>query len=702
MKIRAKQDLSQSLVSLLQKVISLVKRKPSNRNRTRALRCEGLEARQLFAADSFVGIFEAGRWSLSDNPAQQISFGLPGDQPVIGDWNGDGRETPGVYRNGIWVLDLTGNGFDANDKVLQFGLPGDKAVAGDWDGDGIDTVGVFRDGAWFFDRNGNGYDEADVDPVFFGLGSDTPVSGDWQGDGKDTPGIYRAGTWVLDLSGNGFDAGDRFLQFGLPGDQPVSGDWNKDGKDTPGVLQNNRWFFDLEGNGYTGEVGTWNNLQTGGIAVAGESSIGPRETETPSGGGDVGSPGPAMPPKTGEPGTPTSPPSPVLIPEVTVEGIADGQATSVSFGDVKVGQVVVRDFKVHNSGNATLTLEHLQVPSGFTIIDGLPSSLAPNAFATFRIGMTTLTPGTHSGTLSFKTNDSDESVYNFNIIGSVTPTPPTPPVSSPEITVEGISDGQADAISFGDVKVGQNATRTFTIRNTGNATLTLRQLQVPSGFTILSGLPRNLAPNSTTALRIGMVTSTAGSRSGTISFVTNDMSRPVFNFDIKGSVTAPVTSNFGSVLSFLTSEGTSGSIVLKTVRNYNATGNNLRLYADFFSPTGAAIRTDVLIGQPNNAFGNQTTPQILSLDSGRYVIAWRGTSLSGRKDIHYSILDPYGIAVGSSDRTANIGHSTNLELKSISKVSNGFRLSWLDLSNNRSIRRTFNMVGIPITGEIRN
>ena len=37
------------------------------------------------------------------------SFGLPGDQPVMGDWTGDGRIRVGVFRNGEWYLDLNGN-----------------------------------------------------------------------------------------------------------------------------------------------------------------------------------------------------------------------------------------------------------------------------------------------------------------------------------------------------------------------------------------------------------------------------------------------------------------------------------------------------------------------------------------------------------------------------------------------------------------
>ncbi len=39
---------------------------------------------------------------------------------------------------------MTGNGFDAGDRFLQFGLPGDQPVSGDWNKDGKDTPAFYR------------------------------------------------------------------------------------------------------------------------------------------------------------------------------------------------------------------------------------------------------------------------------------------------------------------------------------------------------------------------------------------------------------------------------------------------------------------------------------------------------------------------------------------------------------------------------
>ncbi|NJN45303.1 MAG: PKD domain-containing protein, partial [Candidatus Competibacteraceae bacterium] len=89
----------------------------------------------------------------------------PGDLPVAGDWNGNNTAKVGVYRKGSWFLDFNGN--DQWDGCAQdggqdaclfnsFGAPNDLPVAGDWNGDGMDAVGVYRDGTWFLDTNGNG------------------------------------------------------------------------------------------------------------------------------------------------------------------------------------------------------------------------------------------------------------------------------------------------------------------------------------------------------------------------------------------------------------------------------------------------------------------------------------------------------------------------------------------------------------------
>ncbi len=78
-----------------------------------------------------------------------LFFGFPGDKAISGDWNGDGFRQLGVVRStgagdslASWFLpvsdDLT------HPTVLTFGFTSDTPVVGDWNGDGKDDIGVYR------------------------------------------------------------------------------------------------------------------------------------------------------------------------------------------------------------------------------------------------------------------------------------------------------------------------------------------------------------------------------------------------------------------------------------------------------------------------------------------------------------------------------------------------------------------------------
>jgi hypothetical protein len=62
-----------------------------------------------------------------------LNYGIPGDQPVTGDWDADGVDTIGVYRNGVFML-RNSNTVGFADIVFGLGNPGDMPIAGDWDG----------------------------------------------------------------------------------------------------------------------------------------------------------------------------------------------------------------------------------------------------------------------------------------------------------------------------------------------------------------------------------------------------------------------------------------------------------------------------------------------------------------------------------------------------------------------------------------
>ncbi len=77
-----------------------------------------------------------------------MAFGDPGDLPLAGDWDGDGRDGVAVVKGTSRFLLNRLESSAAADAVVTYGDPGDVPLAGDWDRDGIDTAGLRR-GIWF-------------------------------------------------------------------------------------------------------------------------------------------------------------------------------------------------------------------------------------------------------------------------------------------------------------------------------------------------------------------------------------------------------------------------------------------------------------------------------------------------------------------------------------------------------------------------
>lgn len=155
-----------------------------------------------------------------------IRMGGTGDQPMLGDWDGDGRVNPGVRNPSSRVFAMRVRG---KDSYVKFGKRTDSPVAGNWDGVGGWEIGVWRGkNATFLLRAADG----SKTKVRLGDADDLPVTGDWDGDGTTDIGVYDRATAVFTLRTVDKATGTPVLsqvQFGTPGDLPVTGDWDGNG-----------------------------------------------------------------------------------------------------------------------------------------------------------------------------------------------------------------------------------------------------------------------------------------------------------------------------------------------------------------------------------------------------------------------------------------------------------------------------------------
>lgn len=198
-----------------------------------------------------VGVVDrtSGVWYLRRPDAQTTSFyfGNPGDSPIVGDWNCDGVDTPGLYRQSDGYVYLRNtNTQGIADISFFFGNPGDVPLAGDFNGDGCDTVSIYRPSeARFFiinelGTNDGGLGAAEFD-FYFGDSGDKPFTGDFDDNGQDTVGLYRESTGFV-YGRNTLTTGiaDNEFFYGNPGDQIIAGRWAQnpdDGPDTVGIYR---------------------------------------------------------------------------------------------------------------------------------------------------------------------------------------------------------------------------------------------------------------------------------------------------------------------------------------------------------------------------------------------------------------------------------------------------------------------------------
>lgn len=119
-------------------------------------------------------------------------FGDDGALPVVGDWAGTGVSSIGTFQDGVWKLDIDGDGrWTTADAMINLGQAGDKPVVGDFNRDGRDDLGVYRRGTWYIDTSGDRRLGNDDLILHLGDADDTPVVGDWDGDGRAQIGVVH-------------------------------------------------------------------------------------------------------------------------------------------------------------------------------------------------------------------------------------------------------------------------------------------------------------------------------------------------------------------------------------------------------------------------------------------------------------------------------------------------------------------------------
>lgn len=237
--------------------------------------------------------------------------------------------------------------------------------------------------------------------------------------------------------------------------------------------------------------------------------------------------------------------TPTPVPEITVRQygvpLEDGPGI-VNVGSAEVGTYVVAGISITNSGTGdmhgfAITLDGVNAAE-FSITTTPPAVLAPGASFSCVVGFSPVSLGTRTAQLHIASDDPDENPFDITVSGISKP-PPSPEVaiepSSGPVLTDGIS-----IITFEPVSPGtQSLTKTFTIRNQGNAYL--RNLAItkdgPNALEFVTSTlsKTTLLSGEGTTFTVKFTPSTVGTKIAVLHIQSNDADENPFDIQLSGA-----------------------------------------------------------------------------------------------------------------------------------------------------------------------
>jgi len=189
-------------------------------------------------------------------------------------------------------------------------------------------------------------------------------------------------------------------------------------------------------------------------------------------------------------------------------------SASLAFGTVNTGTSSTKNETITNTGNTNVQISSIAVSgTGYTLngVSG-PVTLTPSQTFTFGVVFNPTTAGSASGSVTV-TSNATGSPASISLSGTG---------AQAGLTVSPAS------FSFGSVVDGQTKSQTFTVTNSGAASLTISQLSISAvGYTVNGlSIPSSVAPGASVTFNAVFAPTTAGSLNGIVNIVSNAPNSP--------------------------------------------------------------------------------------------------------------------------------------------------------------------------------
>ena len=384
-------------------------------------------------------------------------------------------------------------------------------------------------------------------------------------------------------------------------------------------------------------------------------------------------------------------------------GQLQANPTSLAFGNVNAGSSVTKQISLSNTGTAAVQISSIAASGAGFSVNGIttPFALPATATALLNVVFAPTTGGNISGNVAI-TSDATNSPLTISLAGAS---------AQPGLSVT------PSSFAFGSVVDGQTKSQTFTLTNTGSASLTISQLSVSGAGYSLSGLatPSSIAAGASAIFSATFAPTTAGSLPGTITITSNAPNSPstvgLSGTGVTGTVilTAnPTSLAFGNVNAGVTS---SKSVTLINSGTGNVTISQITVSAKDVTTSGVTTPITLTPGQSKvmtvaftptakeTVSGNVTVTNTLGMNT---VVAVSGTGVQAGISLTPSSANLGSVTVGATNsQTIQIGNPGNgvLTITQANVTGAGFSVTGLTLplSINPGLTSTFNAQFHPST-----
>ncbi|MGI4852762.1 MAG: choice-of-anchor D domain-containing protein [Janthinobacterium lividum] len=191
-----------------------------------------------------------------------------------------------------------------------------------------------------------------------------------------------------------------------------------------------------------------------------------------------------------------------------------GTPGALNFGNVAVGGSSTLSVTITNTSATTINSIAAAInPSSFTVASDCGSNMNSNASCNLLVTYTPTAAGASTGMVTLQSSDAT-SPLRIALTGTGTVLPP-------QLSLTPAS------LNFGVLAVGNSATLTTTLLNTGNASVSSIAIGVTAGFTANSTCGSSLAPGSSCSIAVTYAATAAGVLSGLLTVNSSDPASPL-------------------------------------------------------------------------------------------------------------------------------------------------------------------------------